>query len=53
MLANIWRRRKAILEALLIPAIIVLVAIGAFGLGRLSALQTQQDRLVIHQPVVE
>jgi hypothetical protein len=38
------------LADLFIPAIIVLVAIGAFGLGRLSALQNQQDKLIIHQP---
>ena len=50
MLSNIWLKRKTILEALFLPAIIVLVAVGAFGLGRLSALQAQQDNLVIHYP---
>lgn len=50
MISNIWLRRKAILQEALIPAIIVLVAVGAFGLGRLSALEAQQDTLVIHQP---
>ena len=39
-----------ILEILLLPAIVVLVALGAFGLGRLSALQAQQDKLIIHYP---
>lgn len=50
MIPNIWRRRKILLEAVIVPAIIVLVALAAFGLGRLSVLQSQQDKLIIHQP---
>lgn len=50
MLSNMWFKRKNLLEALLVPAIILLVAVGAFGLGRLSVLQTQQDKLIIHYP---
>ena len=52
MVSNIWLKRKAILEPLFVPAIIVLVAIGAFGRGRLSALESRQDRLIIHEPAV-
>ena len=36
--------------ALILAAIIILVAIAAFGLGRLSAQNPQEGSLVIHQP---
>ena len=50
MLSNMWLKRKVLLELLLLPVIIALVAIAAFGLGRLSALQASQDKLIIHYP---
>ncbi|MBC7836924.1 hypothetical protein H7X87_04080 [Acetobacteraceae bacterium] len=37
-------------QRLLLPAIIVLVAVASFGLGRLSALKEIKGELVIHQP---
>jgi hypothetical protein len=41
--------RKETVRMLVLPAIVALVGIGAFGLGRLSALG-QKGRLVIHAP---
>lgn len=45
-------RRKLFIDFLLIPAIVVLVGVAAFGLGRLSVLKEQQGTLVIH-PVTD
>lgn len=50
MLSNIWLKRKAILASLALPLIVALVAIAAYGLGRLSALEEGKDRLIIHPP---
>ncbi|MDO8548265.1 MAG: hypothetical protein Q7R71_01175 [bacterium] len=50
MIPNIGLRGNRWLKEALVPAIVVLVAIGAFGLGRLSVLQAQEDKLIIHQP---
>lgn len=36
------------LESLLVPAIVVLVGVAAFGLGRLSALGEAKGTLVVH-----
>ena len=44
-----WLPRKALLDAWLAPAIVLLVGIGAFGLGRLSAAPTQES-LKIYAP---
>ena len=38
----------ASLNKLVVPLIIILVGVGAFGLGRLSALQENGGGLVIH-----
>ena len=40
------------LEPLLVPAIVVLVAVSAFGLGRLSVMPSATSRLVINAPQV-
>jgi hypothetical protein len=53
MIADKLKNGKSILDTLLIPLIIVLVGVGAFGLGRLSALQEKQAGLVIHPAPVE
>lgn len=53
MIADIGKIGKGLLDKLLIPAIIILVAIAAFGLGRLSALHEQQGSLVIHQSFMQ
>lgn len=37
-------------DAALLPAIIVLVALTAFGLGRLSALEEQKGILTVYPP---
>lgn len=37
-------------DAALIPAIIVLVGLTAFGLGRLSALQEQKGKIQVYEP---
>lgn len=37
-------------KTIFIPVVIVLVALTAFGLGRLSALEGQKGELGIHQP---
>ena len=39
---------KRLLDLLLIPAIVILVGVAAFGLGRLSALEEQKTGLIIH-----
>ncbi|HVZ75699.1 MAG TPA: hypothetical protein VG934_00265 [Candidatus Paceibacterota bacterium] len=39
---------KQYLDFLIIPAIVILVGIAAFGLGRLSALQGAHTGLTIH-----
>ncbi|HYF12972.1 MAG TPA: hypothetical protein VD928_01580 [Candidatus Paceibacterota bacterium] len=39
---------KITLDTLIVPAIIILVAIASFGLGRLSALKEGKSGLVIH-----
>jgi hypothetical protein len=48
ILANTALLRK--LEPFLLPAIVLLVGLTAFGLGRLSALDTAGPRLVITMP---
>ncbi len=50
MIPELGVRGNRWLEVGLLPAIIILIAIAAFGLGRLSALQASQDKLIIHQP---
>jgi hypothetical protein len=50
MLAKYAKKGKRVLDFLLLPLIIILVAIGAFGLGRLSVLEAQKPHLVIHPP---
>ena len=40
---------KGVLERLWLPAVVVLVGLTAFGLGRLSALQEGKEGLRIHQ----
>jgi len=37
-------------DRLVLPAIVVLVGIGSFGLGRLSALEASKQGLIIHPP---
>jgi hypothetical protein len=44
--------RNRFIDFLLIPAIVVLVGVAAFGLGRLSVLKETSHSLVIH-PVPE
>ena len=39
---------KRVIDYLLIPAIVILVGVGAFGLGRLSVLKESKGSLVIH-----
>jgi hypothetical protein len=41
---------KHFVNRLLVPVIIVLVALAAFGLGRLSVLMDQKGELIIHTP---
>jgi hypothetical protein len=41
---------KILMEKLLIPTIIILVALAAFGLGRLSVLVEEEGELIIHEP---
>ncbi len=48
MLPNMGPKGNRWLELALLPAIIILIAIAAFGLGRLSTLQAQHDKLIIH-----
>ncbi len=48
MIADNAKRGKVWFDRLLIPLIIILVGISAFGLGRLSALQEREGELVIH-----
>jgi hypothetical protein len=38
------------LEIALLPVIVVFIAVAAFGLGRLSALENQHGHLLIHYP---
>ena len=51
MIPELGIRGNRWLEIGLLPAIIVLIAIAGFGLGRLSALQGSQDKLIIHAPL--
>ncbi len=44
------KRFLALADRLLIPAIILLVGAGSFGLGRLSVLEKSPPRLIIHPP---
>ncbi len=39
-------------ESLVISAIVVLVGVGGFGLGRLTILQEQKGHLTIHAPAI-
>ncbi len=48
MIAGSGTAGKGVVEALLVPAIVVLVGVAAFGLGRLSALEEQKTGLTIH-----
>ena len=41
---------RGVVSTLLTGALVVLVGVGAFGLGRLSALREQKARLVIYAP---
>ena len=41
-------RGRIELQTLLIPAIVIVVGVAAFGLGRLSALKEGESGLVIH-----
>ncbi len=49
-IAEILRRHKGLLELWLLPAVLVLVGLTAFGLGRLSALGERGEGLVIRLP---
>lgn len=44
-----WLPRKEILDELFMPAVVVLVGVGAFGLGRLSAMEGKRQSLVVRQ----
>lgn len=46
-----WTAGKGLLDLLLIPAIVVLVGVAAFGLGRLSVLKESAGSLVIYPAV--
>jgi hypothetical protein len=48
MVADLRKRGKRWLDFLVIPAIVILVGVAAFGLGRLSALKEQKTGLVVH-----
>ena len=48
MIANVVDKGKILLPKLIVPAIVVLVGVAAFGLGRLSALKEEQGGLVIY-----
>lgn len=41
---------KHLMNRFILPAIIVLVALAAFGLGRLSILMENNGELIIHEP---
>lgn len=41
------------LDALLVPAIVIVVGVAAFGLGRLSALEEHKGGLVVHPAAEE
>jgi hypothetical protein len=53
MIADILRLGKGLLPKLLIPAVIVLVGVAAFGLGRLSGLKAGDRGLIIHTSPAE
>ena len=40
---------REILETLFIPTVVILVGVGAFGLGRLSAMEGKKEPLVVRQ----
>ncbi|TSC69342.1 MAG: hypothetical protein G01um101456_247 [Parcubacteria group bacterium Gr01-1014_56] len=44
---------KRFVDLLLIPAIVILVGVAAFGLGRLSVLKEAKGSLVIHPTAQE
>ncbi|MDE1924795.1 MAG: hypothetical protein KGH79_01265 [Patescibacteria group bacterium] len=50
MIAKHGQKGKRIFDILLLPFIIILVAVGAFGLGRLSVLQAQKSHLIVYPP---
>ncbi|MBI2004743.1 hypothetical protein HYS79_01105 [Patescibacteria group bacterium] len=50
MIAGFIASRKSFLDRLIVPAIVVLVGLAAFGLGRLSALTEQKVGIIVHQP---
>jgi hypothetical protein len=51
-LAGVLRVLQRHLEPYIIPAIVVLVGLGGYGLGRLSALQAAQTPVVLHGAMV-
>ncbi len=50
MIAGFIAHRKPFLDRLIVPTIVVLVGLAAFGLGRLSALTEQKGGITVHQP---
>ena len=48
MIAEIWSSCKRYWPKLVVPAVIVLVGLASFGLGRLSALKAGERGLVIY-----
>jgi hypothetical protein len=50
MIAGFITNGKPLLSLLLMPSLVVLVALAAFGLGRLSALKEGRSLLMIHSP---
>lgn len=50
MIAEIIHAGKGLIPKLMVPAIIVLVCLASFGLGRLSALKEGERGLVITMP---
>ncbi len=50
MLPKSLQIHKSLLSRFLVPLIVVLVGVGAFGLGRLSMLQEQRVGIKIYAP---
>ncbi|HVU80106.1 MAG TPA: hypothetical protein VHD37_01955 [Candidatus Paceibacterota bacterium] len=48
MIPDMLKQGKRLLDFLLIPAIVILVGVACFGLGRLSALKEARSGIVIH-----
>ena len=49
MIPGLSEKHKRLLDETLIPLIVILVAVIAFGLGRLSALEAEKTGLIIHE----